>query len=286
MCSLRQRARRGRRCPRWCRRRTPPVSATAKLTPVMPASAARKFSRRCCRRRLGQVRADRSRLRSVPIVSWNSWRHFFLASCGWPAARCGSGGSSAELHDPLAQVGVDHLDAVLLEVRIEVALLGEHRLALDQPAGRRARCRMSSTICVVLGRVAGPVDHARRGASRCARTARGSRPGAASVWALIAEASSRSCSHSGSDRAAAVALLAQRTRASGRASAARSLSAMNSARPRRGRRALHTRAPAQDLGDVHDTRSVARRRARDEPLQVHQARHVGRMHLGARLSWS
>src|SRR2546428_692550 len=39
----------------------------------------------------------------------------------------------AELHDPLAEVRVPHLDAVRLEVLVEMALLGEHRLALHQP---------------------------------------------------------------------------------------------------------------------------------------------------------
>ena len=39
----------------------------------------------------------------------------------------------AKLHDPFAQIRVNDFDAVLLEIRIQVAFLGEHRLALDHP---------------------------------------------------------------------------------------------------------------------------------------------------------
>src|SRR5438874_1545017 len=39
---------------------------------------------------------------------------------------------AAELHDALAEVRVHHLDALRLEVLVEMALLGEHRLALHQ----------------------------------------------------------------------------------------------------------------------------------------------------------
>jgi hypothetical protein len=40
-----------------------------------------------------------------------------------------------ELDDALAEVGVDHLDAARLQVGIQVAFLGEHRLALHQSTG-------------------------------------------------------------------------------------------------------------------------------------------------------
>src|SRR3954469_16103190 len=62
-----------------------------------------------------------------------------------------------ELHDPLAQIGVDHLDPALSEVRVQVALLGEHRLALHE-----ARDAMPAEDPVddpvVLVAVARPVD--------------------------------------------------------------------------------------------------------------------------------
>ncbi len=37
----------------------------------------------------------------------------------------------SQLDDPLAQVGVDHLDVVLFQKRIEMTFFGQHRLALD-----------------------------------------------------------------------------------------------------------------------------------------------------------
>src|SRR5581483_8508108 len=61
-----------------------------------------------------------------------------------------------ELDDPLAQIGVHHLDAALFQVRIEVALLGEHRLALHQPL-HAAFAEDPVHDPVVLVRVARPV---------------------------------------------------------------------------------------------------------------------------------
>src|SRR5690606_5343363 len=40
----------------------------------------------------------------------------------------------AKLHDPLPKVGVDDFNPMRFEIRIELALLGEHRLALDDAA--------------------------------------------------------------------------------------------------------------------------------------------------------
>ena len=50
----------------------------------------------------------------------------------------------AELHDALAEIGVDDLDAARLEVRIEPALLRQHRLALDH-AARATTCARASS---------------------------------------------------------------------------------------------------------------------------------------------
>ena len=124
----------------------PPVSAMAKFTPVSPACAARNFSRRCCARGLGQLlrigepgsACRASRWKSSPISSFFRW---MAGMTMW------LGGSLAELHDALAEVGVDDLDARALRDTVEVALLGEHRLALHQPGdaprpgGSRGRWR-------------------------------------------------------------------------------------------------------------------------------------------------
>ena len=42
-----------------------------------------------------------------------------------------AGGLTAQLDDPLTQIGVDHFDAMLFEVGVESALFGEHRFGLD-----------------------------------------------------------------------------------------------------------------------------------------------------------
>src|SRR5215203_7553315 len=44
----------------------------------------------------------------------------------------------AELDDPLAEICVHDVDAARLEIRVEPALLGEHRLALDEATRPRA----------------------------------------------------------------------------------------------------------------------------------------------------
>ena len=134
----------------------PPVSATAKFTPVRPASALQELLAQVAAGRLGQVLGVGGALRRCPACSWKSSpiSSFFR----WMAGRTmWLGGSSRQLHDPLAEVGVDHLDAAGLEVRIEAALLGEHRLALHHP-GDAARRQDAEDDRVVLGGVAGPVD--------------------------------------------------------------------------------------------------------------------------------
>ena len=67
-----------------------------------------------------------------------------------------AGGLASQLYDPLAQVGVDHLDAMPLQERIEMAFFGEHRLALDHLLSIVAIENVEHDL-VVLGRVAGPV---------------------------------------------------------------------------------------------------------------------------------
>jgi hypothetical protein len=68
-----------------------------------------------------------------------------------------TGRLAAELDDALAEIGVGHLDAARLEVRIQVALLGQHRLGLDQP-GHAALGQDAVDDGVVLGGVAGEPD--------------------------------------------------------------------------------------------------------------------------------
>ena len=102
----------------------------------MPASAARNFSRRCCARGLGEVRWDR-RARGRAQLFVEQLAHLLLLQVDGGHDDVGRR-LAAELHDALAEVGVHHLDAARLEVLVEAALLGEHRLALHQPRDARA----------------------------------------------------------------------------------------------------------------------------------------------------
>ncbi len=63
----------------------------------------------------------------------------------------------AELHDAFAKIGVRHLDSARLQVGIQVALLGQHRLRLHQ-AGDASIREDAMNDRIVLGGVARPVD--------------------------------------------------------------------------------------------------------------------------------
>ena len=113
-----------------------PVSATAKLTPLMPRSASRNAPRSTRAgelrhvRHVGDVVVGRAELlaedpRDVLLRLVEDW--------GDDVRRA----VVVELHDELAEVGLDHLDAGGLECVVELDLLADHRLRLDrEPAGR------------------------------------------------------------------------------------------------------------------------------------------------------
>ena len=69
----------------------------------------------------------------------------------------------AELHDPLAQIGVHDPDALRLEMGVEATLLREHRLALDDPL-HVSRLQEPGHDLAQRRRVVGPVDHGPRAA--------------------------------------------------------------------------------------------------------------------------
>lgn len=69
-----------------------------------------------------------------------------------------AGRLAEQLHDPLAQVAIDDLNAVVFEKRVQMAFLGEHRLALDHPAGIVSLENVEHDLVVLVG-VAGPMHH-------------------------------------------------------------------------------------------------------------------------------
>ena len=96
-----------------------------------------------------QVGAGKAR-EALRVVLALGRAHAAVEQCADLAPRLVDGGHdqvrrrlAGELHDALAEVGVHDLDAARLEVRIQAALLGEHRLALHHPprAARREQLR-------------------------------------------------------------------------------------------------------------------------------------------------
>ena len=154
---------------------TPPVSAMAKLTPVSPACAARNFWRRWPR--AASVRYLGS---EAPFVG----SEFLMEELADVLLLEVNGGEDdvagrfvAELHDAFAEIGVRHLDAARLQVRIEVALLGQHRLGLHQ-AGNAALGRGCDGQWRCARRRRAPSGPGYRWRWRCARTPPGNRRGA------------------------------------------------------------------------------------------------------------
>ena len=95
-----------------------------------------------------------------------------------------AGRLAGQLHDPLAQIGVDHFDAVPLEERVQVALFGQHRLAFDD-AAHAVLLEHAQHDLVVLGRIASPMHAGTQ--PRCVLLELFEIIGQArSVWALIA----------------------------------------------------------------------------------------------------
>ena len=112
-----------------------PVSAIRKFAPVMPTSAARKRSRSTPRASLssdtgsvrsrsgGQIGVDAAEVRLDLRLGQMHRRRDDVARR-----------LVAKLDDVFAEVGLDRLDAVRLEVFVEPDLLGDHRLALGDGA--------------------------------------------------------------------------------------------------------------------------------------------------------
>ena len=124
-----------------------PVSATRKLAPVMPTSAARKLLAQHAAR-FGPAAApvsDRSRSGGKGVDAAEIGLDLVLGQMH-------SGRDDvarqlvAELDDVFAEIGLDRRDAVRLEDVVQVDLLGDHRLALGHGlgAGRAADARTMS----------------------------------------------------------------------------------------------------------------------------------------------
>ena len=174
MCSLGRLAPRSA-LPSLVQTTKPPVSATAKLAPVMPASASKEIRprvaahgfRRGSARRIARLGADRSRKHSRDI-----------------AAQLVNRGNDdmtrrlvVELLDAFAQIGLDYLDAARLEERAHVAFVGQHRLALDQRLGAARRKDVVDDLVVLAG-VARPMHLHAIVLGVALRTVRDNRPGA------------------------------------------------------------------------------------------------------------
>ena len=122
-----------------------PVSAAAKLTPVMPMSARKNSA--CSVYAAHAVSSSRS---AGSFSAGLGAQHVTdlrqrLVNRGQDHVRRPLAG---ELHDVLAEVGLHRMDARGFETVAEVDLLGCHRLGLhDGPGIARERCRARSAAC-------------------------------------------------------------------------------------------------------------------------------------------
>ena len=139
-----------------------PVSATAKLAPLIATRARRNRSRRC-------ARAAMASLRGSSVSAGVDARHGAqedLADLGpvlvdrrhQDVARL----VVAELHDELGQVGLVRGDAGGLERLVQADLLGGHRLDLDHLVGAGGLHQPGDDLVGLVG-VAGPVHRAAAG---------------------------------------------------------------------------------------------------------------------------
>ena len=128
-----------------------PVSATAMLAPEMPISAFRNLVRSLPRANLtslgmsGVWPSSTSLLKTSATCSLVMW----MAGITMCDGRC-----SGELDDPLAQVGLAHLDAGLFQMGVEVDLLRGHGLGFDD-ALDAVLLRELENVLVHLGGIAG-----------------------------------------------------------------------------------------------------------------------------------
>ena len=173
----------------------------------MPASAVRKVRARGPPLALRQV-VHVAVLRVGAERVGEDARRRRCAACARRAPRCGSAARRRAAGCARPGRSRSTLMPRCLEERPHLALVGQHRLRLDQ---RRRAARAEDVVarsgCARPRRA--PSARVRRCVARCARIPPGSRRGGVSVCSLIADASVRSSSHSGSALALAVALLAQ-----------------------------------------------------------------------------
>ena len=131
-----------------------PVSATAKLQPVMPGVGVED-------QRAGRLALRFRQVVDVAVVGIGADRACeYLRHVGAQLVHGGHDDMArilvVELLDALAEIGLDHLDADRGHVRPEAALLGEHRLALDERLGAMVAQDAVDDL-VVLGGVARPM---------------------------------------------------------------------------------------------------------------------------------
>ncbi len=132
-----------------------PVSATAKLAPVSPASAARKCGTRRPALALGEV----VHVVVLRVGAERSGEHRRDVGAQLVHGRYHDVARRlvVQLLDPLAEIRLDHRDVAPLEVRAHLALVGQHRLGLHQRA-RAAVAKQVEDDLVVLGGVSREVD--------------------------------------------------------------------------------------------------------------------------------
>ena len=165
--------------PSFVQTTKPPVSAMAKFTPVMPASAREERRAQLAARRPRRDRSGRSSPAAVPSRSWNSSpTSSFLMWIAGSTMWLGGSRRSCTIRSPRS------VSTTSMPCASRYGLRPHSSVSIDLLFTTRARARCAQQVehdRVVLGRVAGPVDLRAHAAARCSRTARGTRRGARRV---------------------------------------------------------------------------------------------------------
>ena len=136
---------------------TVPVSAMAKLAPEMASGVSRKALAQIAARSGGEIGRF---VRQPALVE-------LLLEQGTDLGAVAVDGRHqdvrrpvmSELHDHVGKIGLDGLDAVGCQIRVEVDFIRRHRLDLDRPPGAMPKCYLEDDFAR-LGRVARPMHGA------------------------------------------------------------------------------------------------------------------------------
>ena len=133
-----------------------PALRTEESLPQMVTRFVRKI--RWVRCTLGRADVLVHRLANFFFLDMNGWQH----NVAWRLF--------TQLNQPLAQIGIDDFQSTRDQIRVQMTLLSEHRLALNNSL-HPVRLQDVVDDLIVLFGIGGPVDHGPPALLHCAQTA-------------------------------------------------------------------------------------------------------------------